>query len=142
MSLMRKILATCFLGVTLSGCAGHTHRLVSENDSTPVTGSFSHEGTLAPVMVLELEGARYEGQGFVIQQQQDLAKLRKLFGPGKHYDRITSGMDRDHIKNSASPVLRSQSGETILCLLAWSSGQSPAGVCTKSDGKQIDVRFD
>ena len=65
-----------------------------------------------------------------------------LFGPGKHYDRITSGMDSDHIKNSASPILRSQSGETILCLLAWSSGQSPAGVCTKSDGKQIDVRFD
>lgn len=142
MTAITKILATCFLGVTLSGCAGHTHRLVSENDSPPVTGSFSHEGTPAPVMVLEIEGARYEGRGFVIQQQQDLAKLRQLFGPGKHYDRITSGMDRDHIKNSASPVLRSQSGETILCLLAWSSGQSPAGVCTKSDGKQIDVRFD
>lgn len=142
MSAITKVLATCFLGVTLSGCAGHTHRLVSENDSLSVTGSFSHEGTQAPVMVLEIEGARYEGRGFVIQHHQDLAKLRQLFGPGKHYDRITSGMDSDHIKNSASPILRSQSGETILCLLAWSSGQSPAGVCTKSDGKQIDVRFD
>ena len=142
MSATRKILATCFLGVTLSGCAGHTHRLVSENDSPPVTGSFSHEGTQAPVMVLEIEGARYEGRGFVIQHSQDLAKLRKLFGPGKHYDRITSGMDSDHIKNSASPVLRTESGETIRCLLAWRSGQGPAGVCTKPDGKEIDVRFD
>ena len=142
MSAITKILATCFLGVMLYGCAGHTHKLLSENDSPLVTGSFSHEGTQTPVMVLELEGARYEGRGFVIQHHQDLAELRKLFGPGKHYDRITSGMDRDHIKNSASPVLRSQSGETILCLLAWSSGQSPAGVCTKPDGKQIDVRFD
>lgn len=142
MSAFAKILATCFLGVTFSGCAGHTHRLVSESDAPPVTGSFSHEGTQVPVMVLELEGARYEGRGFVIQHHQDLAKLRKLFGPGKHYDRITSGMDRDHIKSSASPVLRTQSGETLRCLLAWSSGQGPAGVCTKPDGKQIDVHFD
>lgn len=142
MSAITKILATCFLGVTISGCVGHTHLLVSGNNSPPVTGSFSHEGIQAPVMVLELEGARYEGRGFVIQHHQDLAKLRQLFGPGKHYDQITSGMDSDHIKNSASPVLRSQSGETIQCLLAWSSGQSPAGVCTKHDGKEIDVRFD
>ena len=142
MSAITKILATCFLGVTLSGCAGHTHRLVSENELPPVTGSFSHEGTQTPVMVLELEGARYEGRGFVIQHHQDLAKLRKLFGPGKHYDRITNGTDRDHIRHSASPVLRAQNGETIRCLLAWSSGQRPAGVCTKPDGKQIDVRFD
>ena len=142
MSAITKILATCFLGVTLSGCAGHTHQMVSENDSLSVTGSFSHEGIQAPVMVLELEGARYEGRGFVIQHHQDLAKLRQLFGPGKHYDQITNGMDSDHIKNSASPVLRSQSGETIRCLLAWSSGQSPAGVCMKHDGTEIDVRFD
>jgi hypothetical protein len=93
-------------------------------------------------MVLELEGARYEGRGFVIQHHQDLAKLRQLFGPGKHYDQISSGMDRDHIRSSASPVLRTQNGETIRCLLAWRSGQAPSGFCTKPDGKQIDVRFD
>ena len=142
MSAITKILATCFLGVTISGCAGHTHKLVSENDSPPVTGSFSHEGTQPPVMVLELEGARYEGRGFVIQHHQDLAKVRQLFGPGKHYDQIFSGMDRDHIRSSASPVLRTQNGETIRCLLAWRSGQAPSGFCTKPDGKQIDVRFD
>lgn len=142
MAAITKILATCFLSVTLSGCVGHTHRLVSANNSPPVTGSFSHEGTQAPVMVLELEGARYEGRGFVIQHHQDLAKLRQLFGPGKHYDQIASGMNSDHVKHSASPVLRAQSGETIRCLLAWSSGQSPAGVCTKPDGAEIDVRFD
>lgn len=142
MSAIAKILATCFLSVTLSGCVGHTHRLVSANNSPPVTGSFSHEGIQAPAMVLELEGARYEGRGFVIQHHQDLAKLRKLFGPGKHYDRITSGMDRDHIKSSASPVLRAPNGETLRCLLAWSSGQGPAGVCTKTDGAEFDVRFD
>jgi hypothetical protein len=93
-------------------------------------------------MVLELEGVRYEGRGFVILHHQDLAKLRQLFGPGKHHDQIASGMDSDHIRNSASPVLRAQSGETIRCLLAWRSGQGPAGVCIKPDGEQIDVRFD
>ena len=142
MSTTKKMLATCFFGVIISGCAGHSHRLVSVNNSTPVTGSFSHEEGQEPVMVLELEGARYEGRGFVIQQFQDIAQLRKLYGFGKHYDQIVSGMDRDHIKNSASPVLRAQSGETIRCLLAWSAGQGPAGVCTKPNGKQIHVRFD
>ncbi len=142
MSMMKKMLATCFLGVTISGCAGHSHRLVSDNNSTPVAGSFNHEETQEPVMVLELEGARYEGRGFVIRRYQDIAQLRQLFGPGKHYDQIVSGMDRDHIKNSASPVLRAQSGETIRCLLAWESGQGPAGVCTKPDGKQFYVRFE
>lgn len=142
MAAIAKILATCCLGVTLTGCVGHTHRLASENDSLPVTGSFSHEGTQAPVMVLELEGVRYEGRGFVIRHHQDLAKLRQLFGPGKHYDQIANGMDSDHVRNSASPVLSTESGETISCLLAWRSGQSPAGVCTKRDGTAIDVRFD
>lgn len=142
MNAIAKALATSCLGVTLSGCAGHTHQLVSENGSPPVTGSFSHEGTQVPVMVLELGGARYEGRGFVIQRHQDLAKLRQLYGPGKHYDRIASGLDRDHLKSSASPVLRAKNGETIQCQLAWSSGQGPAGVCTTPDGKQIEVRFD
>ena len=142
MTTTKKMLATCILGVTASGCAGHSHRLVSENSSTLVAGSFSHEEAQEPVMVLELEGVRYEGRGFVIQRHQDLARLRQLFGPGKHYDQIANGMDKDHIKNSASPVLRAQSGETIRCLLAWESSQSPAGVCTRSDGKRIVVRFD
>ena len=142
MTTTKKMLATCILGVTASGCAGHSHRLVSVNNSTPVTGSFSHEEAQEPVMVLELEGVRYEGRGFVIQRHQDIAQLRQLFGLGKHYDQIASGMDKDHIKNSASPVLRAQSGETIRCLLAWESSQSPAGVCTRSDGKRIVVRFD
>ena len=142
MSMIKKMLATCFLGVTISGCAGHSHRLESDDNSTPVAGSFSHEETQEAVMVLELEGARYEGRGFVIRQYQDIAQLRQLFGLGKHYDQIASGMDKDHIKNSASPVLRAQSGETIRCLLAWSAGQGPAGVCTKPNGKQIHVRFD
>lgn len=142
MSMTKKMLATSILGVTISGCAGHSHRLVSADNATPVVGSFSHEGTEEPVMVLELEGARYEGRGFVIQQFQDIAQLRKLYGFGKHYDQIVSGMDRDHIKNSASPVLRAQSGETIRCLLVWEAGQGPAGVCTRSDGKQIVVRFE
>ncbi|ACV37802.1 hypothetical protein CAP2UW1_4677 (plasmid) [Candidatus Accumulibacter phosphatis clade IIA str. UW-1] len=142
MSAVAKILPTCILGVTLSGCAGHTHQLESVNESSPVTGSFSHDGTQVPVMVLELEGARYEGRGFEIRRHQDLAEMRKLYGPGKHYDRIASGVDRDHLRSSASPVLRAPNGETIRCLLTWGPGQDPAGVCTKSDGKQIAVRFD
>jgi len=82
-------------------------------------------------MVLELEGARYKGQGFVIQHHQDLAKLRQLFGPGKHYDQIASGMDSDHIRSSASPVLRAKWGnDSVLVGVAF--GPRPGGVLHKT----------
>lgn len=135
-----KGFAAFFIVLALAGCAGHTHQLASSDSLDYVTGSFSHEGSQEPVMVLDIIGTQYEGHGFAIKRWQNMSELRKIFGPGKHYDQITSGMDTDHITYSAAPELRSKNGETIRCLLAWQSGQGPSGVCTQVDGKQIEVR--
>lgn len=138
--------AKCFtallIAFALAGCAGHSHRLASGNALEGVAGFFNHEGSQEPTMVLVIDGIRFEGSGFEIKRGQNLPELRRMFGPGKHYDRIISSLDTDHLVYSASPELRAKSGETIRCLLVWNSGQGPAGVCTKADGKQLDVRFE
>lgn len=128
--------------LSLAGCAGHSHRLASSDGLEGIVGSFSHEGARQPVMVLDINGTRYEGRGFAIKRSQDLSELRKMFGPGKHYDQITSGMDTDHLIYSANPELRSSSGEKIQCKLAWKSGKGPAGVCIALDEKEIAIHPD
>lgn len=135
-----KGFAVFLVVLALAGCAGHTHQLASSDGLDYVTGSFSHEGSQEPLMVLDINGARYEGRGFAIKRWQNMSELRKMFGPGKHYDQINSGMDTYHITYSAAPELRSENGETIRCLLAWQPGHGPSGVCTQIDGKQIEVR--
>lgn len=128
--------------LSLGGCAGHSHRLASSDGLEGIVGSFSHEGNQEPTMVLEIDGVRFEGRGFEIKRSQNLSELRRMFGPGKHYDRITSGMDTDHLIYSANPELRSSSGEKIQCKLSWQSGKGPAGVCIALDGKVIAIHPD
>ena len=130
----------CLIVLSLAGCAGHSHRLASSDGLEGIVGSFSHEGNQKPTMVLELDGVRFEGSGFEIKRGQNLTELRRMFGHGKHYDQITSGMDTDHLIYSATPELRSSNGETIRCVLAWKSGQGPSGTCVAFDGKRISVQ--
>jgi len=126
--------------LSLGGCAGHSHRLASSDGLEGIVGSFSHEGNQKPTMVLELDGVRFEGSGFEIKRGQNLTELRRMFGPGKHYDQLTSGMDTDHLIYSVTPELRSSNGETIHCVLAWKSGQGPSGACVAFGGKRISVQ--
>lgn len=140
MTTTAKEFAAFLFVLTLSACAGHSHRLASDNGMDRVTGVFSDEGAQEPMMVLEIDGTRYEGKGFTIKRSQNLSELRRMYGLGKHYDQITSGMDSDHFSYSATPELRASNGETIRCVMAWKSGQAPAGVCTALDGKEIAIR--
>lgn len=140
MAATARSLSAGLLVLALSGCAGHSHRLVSDNDSDCTTGSFSHGGSRENTMVLDVAGVMYEGRGFAIKRWQNLSELRKGLGPGKHYDQIVSGMDTDHVTYSAAPELRSENGDVIQCLFSWKAGREPSGICTKTDGTKILVR--
>jgi hypothetical protein len=90
-------------------------------------------------MVLELNGKRFEARGFAIEQTQDLEALRRRYGPGKHYDRIISKTDKDHIVYSAEPELRAPDGAAIRCSIIWGVPGNPAGTCMSTEGKQINI---
>ena len=135
--------ATAYLAaLALAACGGHTHMLIpEENAPGPTAGVFSHEGREGPTMVLEFAGKRFEAHGFAIQRNQNLAELRKRYGSGKHYDRISSGFDSDHYVYSAEPELRAADGAALSCSMAWRAGGVPVGSCATSDGAHIEVRF-
>jgi hypothetical protein len=93
-------------------------------------------------MTLEFAGTRFEANGFVIERKQNLTELRRRYGPGKHYDRIFSGLDTDHIVYSAEPTLRAGNGATLRCSAVWRSGAVPAGPCVTGEGIHINFRFE
>jgi len=132
----------CLTTLTLAGCAGHTHNLIQDDSDRDITvGSFRHEGTEGATMVLEFRGTRFEASGFAIQHSQNLAELRKRY-PGKHYDRIFSGLDTDHYVYAAQPELRAANGATLRCSAVWRAGGSPAGRCVTADGLYVNFRFE
>ncbi len=135
-------IATIFLAsVTLYGCAGQSHRLVSEDGSGRAVGSITHGGQTEPTMFLEFGGKRFESRGFTINQSQNLGKLREQYGFGsKHYDRVSTGTDPEHYRYSAKPELRAEDGTTMQCVLAWRTYEAPAGICVSPDGKEVKLR--
>ena len=93
-------------------------------------------------MALEFRDTRFEASGFVIQRNQNLGELRRKYYPGKHYDRIFSGLDTDHYVYTAQPELRSGTGAILRCSAVWRSGGSPAGDCVTTEGTHINFRFE
>lgn len=87
------------------------------------------------------KGKEFSSAGFEIRSSQNLRDLQQRLGGNfsKHYQRVTAGLDRDHLVYSAEPVLKSDDGEAIQCFLAWRSGQSPSGVCKSSDMKEFEI---
>lgn len=136
--------ASAFLAaVALAGCGAHTHNLLREgSDRNITTGTFRHEGSNAPVMVLEFEGTHFEANGFVIERKQNLTELRRLYGSGRHYDGIFSGLDTDHYVYSADAKLLAENGATLRCSVAWRQGGVPAGHCVTAEGTHIRLRFE
>ena len=141
-----KIIAAasvCLVTHLLAGCAGHVHSLIQEETDRDIAmGTFRHEGSEGPSMMLEFEGTRYEAQGFAINRKQNLGELRRRYCSGKHYDRIFSGVDTDHYEYSAEPVLRAEKGTTLRCKMTWTDNISPAGHCVTVDGIHINFRFE
>lgn len=139
----RLTVFVCWVAFALGGCAGHTHSLIPEHSDRDIaTGTFQHEGPRgSAMMVLEYRGARFEARGFTIERNQNLVELRRSYGPGKHYDRIFSGLDTDHYSYSAQPVLRADHGAVLRCSAVWRAGGAPAGHCVTADGLRIHFRY-
>lgn len=135
---------TAFLATLgLFGCGEHLHSLIQpESDRDLTVGWFKHEGPNPPSMMLEFRGQRFEGHGFAIDRTENLDQLRRLYGSGRHYDRIVSGLDTDHYVYSAHPQLRSTNGIAMQCSIAWRDRVAPAGSCVTSDGEHISFRFE
>ncbi len=137
----RITMLVCLIPFALGGCTGHTHSLVQDQNDRDITvGTFRHEGPEGTAMVVELRGVRFEALGFAIERKQNLAELRRLYGTGKHYDRIFSGMDTDHYVYSAQPVLRAANAATLRCSAYWRTGGSPFGHCVAADESRIYFR--
>ncbi len=139
----KNTVLACLTTLTLVGCAGHTHTLIREESDRDISvGTFRHEGSEGASMALEFRGTRYEASGFAIQRDQNLRELRRQYYPGKHYDRIFSGLDTDHYVYTAKPELRSGNGVTLRCSAVWRSGGSPAGDCVTAEGTHVNFRFE
>jgi len=128
----------------LTGCAGPTHLLVKEDSAPFIGGELIHDRGESNRLVLEAQNRRYEARGFVVERQTNLAELRKRYygvNP-KHWDRIFSGQDTDHVTYSIETIAKSAEGHEVSCRLMWKSGAKPAGVCTDQDGTEFPVRFE
>jgi len=138
----RISMLACLIPFAMGGCTGHAHRLIQDqSDRDIAVGTFRHEGPEGTAMVLEFRGLRFEALGFAIERKQNLAELRRLYGTGKHYDQIFSGLDTDHYVYSAQPVLRAANGATLRCSAIWRVGGSPSGHCLAADASRIHFRF-
>lgn len=128
----------------LTGCATPVYQLAKE-DSTPfIGGELVRDEDENNHLVLEAPNRRYEARGFVVERQTNLAELRKRYygvNP-KHWKRIFSGLDTDHVTYSVETIATSAEGDKVSCRLAWKSGGKPAGVCTDQAGAEFLVRFE
>src|SRR3989338_3978979 len=128
----------------LTGCAAHVHQMVMEGDAPFVRGELVHDRGEDNRVVLEAPNRRYEAHGFSVERQTNLAELRKRYygvNP-KHWDRIFSGLDTDHITYSVETIAISAEGDKVSCRLLWKSGAKPAGVCTDQTGAEFPARFE
>lgn len=144
---MKTLLAAsaCLAALLLAGCAGHTHSSLVPEDSDPALalGMFRHEGQEESHMALEFRGKRYEGRGFAIQRQQNLAQLRRQYGVDvRHFRNIASGADTNHYVYSAEPRLLAGDGAALRCVVAWQANGAPAGYCVTAEGTRIPFRFE
>ena len=127
----------------LTGCAGPTHLLVKEDSAPFVGGKLIHDRGESNHLVLEAQNRRYEARGFVVERQTNLAELRKRYygvNP-KHWDRIFSGLDANHVTLKADTIARDNEGNQMSCRFVWMSGAKPEGVCTDQAGTEFSIRF-
>jgi hypothetical protein len=137
-------MAACAAVLVLSACGAHVHSLMpEESDPALGVGWFSHEGPEPPEMDIEFEGKRFEARGFAIEKTQNLKELRRRYGTNRrHWDRIFSGQDTDHLTRSAEADLRAADGAQMRCAVAWRGALTPAGTCFTADGTRLPVRFE
>jgi len=127
----------------LTGCTNQTHLLVKEGSTPFFNGELVQNRREGNHLVLEASNHRYEARGFVVERHTNMATLRKRYyavNP-KHWVRIFSGLDTDHIIYSIETIARSAEGQEVSCRLIWGDGAKPAGICTDQAGTAFPVRF-
>ncbi|MDH4283685.1 MAG: hypothetical protein OEV35_00040 [Gallionellaceae bacterium] len=128
----------------LAGCAGPVH-LLNKKDSVPfIAGELIHDRGEDNRLVLEALNRRYEAHGFTVERQTNLAELRKRYygvNP-KHWERIFSGLDTDHVTYSVETIAKSADGHEVSCRLVWGGSAKPAGICTDQAGAVFPVHFE
>lgn len=141
---MKKSYLSILAILMLTGCAGPTHMLVKEGSAPFVGGELVHDRGEGNLLVLEAPDRRYEARGFAVDRQTNLAELRKRYygvNP-KHWERIFSGLDTDHVTYSIETIAKSADGQEISCRLVWKSGAKPGGACMDRTGTEFPVRFE
>ncbi len=126
----------------LGGCASHSHSLTEGAAPGLLKGELVH---LQPSrLVLESGERKYIAEGFEVLRHQNLAELHKRYrmSEPKHWDRITSGLDKDHESYSAVANPKAQDGSELTCRLAWRAVQNPQGICQDKAGKEYVLKFD
>lgn len=138
-TLYLNILAICLL----TGCTSTAHQLVKGNDIPFVGGELVYGSGEDSRLVLEAQNRRYEARGFSINRQTNLAELRKRYHGSnpKHWKRIFSGLDTDHVTYSVETIATSSEGDKVSCSLVWERSARPAGACTDQAGAELPVRF-
>ena len=141
---MKKFCLSMLAILLLIGCASPAHLLVKEDDAPFVGGELVHDRGEGNRLVLEAPNRRYEARSFIVERQTNMAALRKRYygvNP-KHWERIFSGLDTDHITYSVETIAKSAEGQEISCRLVWGGVVKPAGVCTDQAGAAFPVRFE
>lgn len=139
---------TFYLGIPamllFAGCAGPVH-LLDKKDSAPfIAGELVHDRGEGNRLVLEAPNRRYEAHGFAVERQTNMEALRKFYygvNP-KHWERIFSGLDTDHVTYSVETIAASAEGDKVSCRLVWGGSAKPAGVCTDQAGAAFPVSFE
>jgi hypothetical protein len=128
----------------LTGCASQIHLLAKEDNAQFIGGELVHDRGKGNRLVLEASNRRYEARGFVVERHTNMAALRKRYygvNP-KHWDRIFSGLDNDHVTYFIETIAKSVDGQEVSCRIMWGGGAKSAGVCTDQAGAALPVRFE
>ena len=140
--MLKSIMFVVSASLILGGCASHSHTLAKDSAPGFLRGELIH---LQPSrLILESGERKYVAEGFEVQRHQNLAELHKRYrmSDAKHWDRITSGLDKDHESYSAVVNPKAKDGSELTCRLAWRSGQNPQSTCQDKTGKAYALKFD
>jgi hypothetical protein len=139
--MFKKLVLVASASLIVVGCASHSHTLSESSAPEFLKGELIH--VQPSRLVLESKERKYVAEGFEVRRHQNLAELHKRYrmSEPKHWDRISSGLDRDHESFSAEPKPRASNGEELTCRLAWRNATRPQGMCIDSAGKEYAISF-
>ena len=140
---MKTLYLSMLAVLWLTGCTGYVHKMVREDGVLFTAGELVHDKGESNRLVLEMSNQRYEAHGFTVERETNLAELRKRYiSNPKHWGRVFSGLNTEHVVYSFETVAKSAEGHEISCRLIWKFGANPAGVCTDKENTEFPVRFD